>query len=95
MAASFRYPDLCKLKAKIEAAVATYAPHLIGSTEEVKQVASQEALDALVMPPKAERTPKLSKVQRAIAAEIGLFIYFMEYFVANSRSSGLCTRYRQ
>ena len=67
---------------KIEAAVATYAPHLIGSTDEVKQVASQEALDALVMPPKAERTPKLSKVQRAIAAEIGLFIYFMEYFIA-------------
>ena len=44
---------------KIEAAVATYAPHLIGSTDEVKQVASQEALDALVMPPKAERTPTL------------------------------------
>ena len=44
---------------KIEAAVAQYASQLIGSTAEVKQVASVAALAALVMPPKSERAAKL------------------------------------
>ena len=64
---------------KIEAAIAKYAPHLIGCTDVVYEAATQQALDKLIMVDKELRLPKLSKAQKHITAQIGLLIYFIEY----------------
>jgi hypothetical protein len=69
------------IRAKIEAAIATFKPELLNSVASCNQVSSEKASEALVMEPKETRSTKLSKEQRQVLSQVGALIYFMEYFI--------------
>ena len=70
------------IRAKIEAAIATYKPELLQSVAVCNQVGAEKAIGALCMEPVDKRAKKLSKEQKHVMAQVGALIYFMEYYIA-------------